>query len=115
MDSKFKKNTSLELRTAEAIRIKNKYPDKLPIIVELFGNCEFTLDKYKYLVPSDLTVGQFMYIIRKKIKLESAKALFMFINNKLSSTNQLMDTIYNTEKDTDGFLYVFISEEQTYG
>ena len=26
------------------------------------------IDKKKYLVPSDLTVGQFVYVIRKRIK-----------------------------------------------
>jgi GABA(A) receptor-associated protein len=32
-----------------------------------------TIDKKKYLVPADLTVGQFVYVIRKRIKLRQRK------------------------------------------
>lgn len=37
----------------------------------------------RYLVPADLTVGQFVYVIRKRIKLSPEKAIFIFIDNKL--------------------------------
>jgi GABA(A) receptor-associated protein len=42
-----------------------------------------TIDKKKYLVPSDMTVGQFIYVIRKRIKLSPEKAIFIFVNNVL--------------------------------
>jgi GABA(A) receptor-associated protein len=47
-------------------RIRAKYPDRIPVICEkaLKSNLE-DIDKKKYLVPSDLTVGQFVYVIRK--------------------------------------------------
>lgn len=44
------------------------------------------IDKKKYLVPADLTVGQFVYVIRKRIKLSPEKAIFIFINNVLPPT-----------------------------
>ncbi len=37
----------------------------------------------RYLVPADLTVGQFVYVIRKRIKLSPERAIFIFIDNKL--------------------------------
>ena len=37
-------------------------------------------------MPSDLTVGQFVYVIRKRIKLSPEKALFVFTNNVLPPT-----------------------------
>ena len=40
----------------------------------------------RYLVPSDLTVGQFVYVIRKRIKLSPEKAIFIFTNNVLPPT-----------------------------
>ena len=40
----------------------------------------------RYLVPADLTVGQFVYVIRKRIKLPPEKAIFVFINNYLPPT-----------------------------
>lgn len=40
----------------------------------------------RYLVPSDLTVGQFVYVIRKRIKLSPEKAIFIFVKNVLPPT-----------------------------
>jgi|TARA_X000000368_G_scaffold254972_1_gene201545 GABA(A) receptor-associated protein len=73
------------------------------------------LDKKKYLVPSDLTVGQFVYVIRKRVKLSAEKAIFVFVNNALPPTASLMSTIYEENKDEDGFLYIQYSGENTFG
>ena len=40
----------------------------------------------RYLVPADLTVGQFVYVIRKRIKLNAEKAIFIFVDNVLPPT-----------------------------
>lgn len=37
-------------------------------------------------MPADLTVGQFVYVIRKRIKLSSEKAIFIFVKNVLPPT-----------------------------
>ena len=37
------------------------------------------IDKKKYLVPMDLTVGQFVYVIRKRIKLSPEKVGFVYV------------------------------------
>ena len=74
------------------------------------------MDKKKYLVPSDLTVGQFVYVIRKRVKLSSGeRAIFVFVNNAATATASLMSTIYEENKDEDGFLYIQYSGENTFG
>lgn len=65
-----------------------------------------TIDKKKYLVPADLTVGQFVYVIRKRIKLSPEKAIFIFVDEVLPPTAALMSSIYEEHKDEDGFLYI---------
>ena len=45
-----------------------------------------TSDFCRYLVPADLTVGQFVYVIRKRIKVSAEKAIFMFVKNFLPPT-----------------------------
>ena len=57
-----------------------------------------TIDKKKYLVPADLTVGQFVYVIRKRIKLSPEKAIFIFVDEVLPPTAQLMSAIYEEHK-----------------
>ena len=118
MSFRFKKDLSLEERKKESDRIKIKYPDRIPIIVEKLSEKNKDIpdiDKNKYLVPSDLTIGQFQFVIRKRIKLDSQKALFIFINNKLPITSDLLKNTYEKEKDEDGFLYIHYSGENTFG
>lgn len=57
----------------------------------------------RYLVPSDLTVGQFVYVIRKRIKLSPEKAIFIFVKNVLppTGTGPLdADADHQTRNDT---------------
>lgn len=57
-------------------------------------------------MPADLTVGQFVYVIRKRIKLSPEKAIFIFVDEVLPPTAALMSSIYEEHKDEDGFLYI---------
>lgn len=112
----FKKNYPFEKRKAESDRIKLKYPDRIPVIVHKHPKTDIAdLDKFKYLVPSDLSVGQFVYVIRKRIKLTPEKAIFVFVNDNLPPTAALVKQIYKEHKDDDGFLYITYSGETTFG
>jgi hypothetical protein len=48
----------------------------------------FRLSFCRYLVPADLTVGQFVYVIRKRIKLSPEKAIFIFVRNVLPPSGE---------------------------
>lgn len=48
----------------------------------------FLLCCCRYLVPADLSVGQFVYVVRKRIKLSAEKAIFVFIENTLPPTGK---------------------------
>lgn len=113
----FKSSHTLAQRKEESQRVKDRYPDRMPIICERSAMCTQVpeLDKTKYLVPRDLTVAQFMYVIRKRIKLNADRALFVFINNTIPPSAALLSDVYERNKDEDGFLYVTYSGEQTFG
>merc|ERR1712137_1110856 len=114
--STFKSEHPLEKRKAEAARIRDKYPDRIPVIVEKAEKSDVPdIDKKKYLVPADLTVGQFVYVIRKRIKLSAEKAIYIFVNNVLPPTAAFMSAPYDEQKDEDGFLYITYSGENVFG
>ena len=93
-----------------------KYPDRVPVYVNKKENSDIDdISKHKYLVPNDMTMGQFIYILRKRIKMDSKKALFVFVNNMIVCNSDLMGTVYNKNKDEDGFLYMVYSGENTFG
>ncbi|XP_016099611.1 gamma-aminobutyric acid receptor-associated protein-like 2 [Sinocyclocheilus grahami] len=105
-----------EHRCVESAKIRNKYPDRVPVIVEKVSGSQIVdIDKRKYLVPSDITVAQFMWIIRKRIQLPSEKAIFLFVDKTVPQSSLTMGQLYEKEKDEDGFLYVAYSGENTFG
>ena len=109
-------HTFSELKN-DSTKIVMRYPDRLPIICERHSKSVKTpnIDKHKYLVPNDITVGQFMYVIRKRIKLSPEQGIFLFINNIIPSTTNLLSDLYYLYKDEDGFLYITYSSENTFG
>ncbi|KAH6777255.1 Ubiquitin-like superfamily protein [Perilla frutescens var. frutescens] len=114
--SSFKLEHPLEKRQVESTRIREKYPDRIPVIVEKAERSDVPdIDKKKYLVPADLTVGQFVYVVRKRIKLSAEKAIFIFVKDMLPPTASLLSAIYDEYKDEDGFLYMTYSGENTFG
>lgn len=117
-EGSFKKEFSSEKRRLESKRIMDKFKDRIPVIVEISRKCNDIrdIDKQKYLVPEELSVGQFQYVIRKRIKLPQSKAMYMIFNNKLCATSESIKKVYENNKDTeDGFLYTVISTENTFG
>jgi len=88
----------------------------VPVICEKDERSDIEqIDKCKFLVPQDLTVGQFIYVVRKRIKLAPEKAIFLFINNTLPPTAALMGQIYEEQKDPCGFLFCKYAGESVYG
>lgn len=113
---KFKTNHSFDARKAESVKMKAKYPDRIAIICEQNANSTLPLlDKMKYLVPNDLTIGQFYYVIRKRLKLSSHQAIFFFIDNHIPNATAFMKDIYSQYQDPDGFLYIRVTEMNTFG
>lgn len=116
----FKKRESFEQRLQASEQIMTRHTDRIPAIVftDESWNRESLppLDKNKFLVPKDLTIGQFVYVIRKRIKLAPEKAMFLFVgNNALPPTSALMSTVYENHKDEDGYIYFICCGESTFG
>jgi GABA(A) receptor-associated protein len=115
---RFKQEFSFERRREESTRVLNKYPDRVPIICEKSSvaskDCP-DIDKKKYLVPRDLNMGQFLYVIRKRLRLAPEKAIFLFVGNSIAPSTYSINEIYSSHKDSDGFLYVTYSLENVFG
>ena len=74
------------------------------------------LDRNKYLVPQDITMGEFMFVIRKRMNLSPEKSIYMFVGNEsLAPVSHTMGMIYDHHKDNDQFLYIRYSSESTFG
>lgn len=118
ISSEFRNNNTFTKRREESTRILVKYPDRIPVICEIAKEYRslINLDRHKYLVPLDITVAQLVYVLRGRIQLTPEKALFLFTeNNMLPPTSETLGALYNRNKNEDGFLYIIVSLESTFG
>ncbi|CAO2210720.1 unnamed protein product, partial [Urochloa humidicola] len=61
----------------------------------------------RYLVPVDLTVGQFVYVVRKRINISAKKTIFIFVKNTLPPTGICQCPIVTV--NSTRFPYYFIA------
>lgn len=115
--AKFQKDHTFEVRSTESNKIMSKYPDRIPLIVEKTpGNSLLPqISKSKFLVPADITITQFMFIIRKYLKLEASVSIYLFCDGVIPNASESINNIYLKHKDVDGFLYFFYAGENTFG
>ncbi|KAB1202665.1 Autophagy-related protein 8i [Morella rubra] len=112
----FKEEFTFAQRYEESRDILAKYPDRVPVIVERYSKSDLPeMEKKKYLVPRDMSVGQFIHILSCRLRLAPGKALFVFVKDTLPQTATLLDEVYGSFRDEDGFLYMCYSTEKTFG
>lgn len=94
-----------------------KYPNRVPVIVKKSTiKCNLNeLKKKKYLIPNSMTLGELIVIIRKNIELSSSTALYIFVNNTMIPSSDILAKIYHEYKNEDGFLYLYYTGENTFG
>lgn len=116
MPPSFKTSKTLEVRLQESQSVRSRHPTRVPVIVERADAKVPEIDKTKFLVPNDLTVGQFSYVIRKRLKLDAEKAMFLMTESgSMPPTGAMMSTVYQEHKDVDGFLYIVYAGENAFG
>ena len=109
---------TLQERIIYSNRLIYKHPDRVPVIIE---KGEIELENYKYLLPKDMFICNFLSIIRTKLNktFDSRKAIFTFVKGEkdyfLIKLNETFKNVYNDYKNVDGFLYIKFGVENTFG
>lgn len=116
----FKMVYPFDKRKTDSTRLIKSSPGKIPIIIERadFSQLKILEDKkiQRLIIPRDFLLGQLLYFIRKNLKLDSSKTIFLIINNNIiPQTTATLGEIYDKYADPDGFLYITFSDEQIFG
>ena len=112
------KGKSIEIRKEEVMAIRNRFPTKIPIVVQRFIKENYLpqLDKSKFLVPQEVTMSQFLTIIRSRMHISSTQALYLLVNNKtLVSLTLTLAEVYSEHACADGFLYITYASQEVFG
>ena len=99
-----------------ANRILKKYPKRLPVLIWEQGP-GIDIKKRKFIVPNDITLGQFLYVLRKQIRnISEIEGIFIFITGKgtMIPVSEVMSVIYKQHND-NGFLKLTVTKENTFG
>ena len=89
----------------------------MPIIVEKYSRSQLeSIPEKKFLLKEDLCMYHFTLLLRSKIRLNKADALFLFVNGyDILKCDTLIKEVYNTYKDPDGFLYFKYHDKGSFG
>lgn len=93
-----------------------KYPDRIPVIIKKKESDRFLEDlpNSKYLIPRSFKLSDLIILLRKKNKMDSSKAIFLFVDNILAPNNITMEELYYHYSD-NGYLYITYCSESTFG
>ena len=124
MIKSFREEFTIDQRISESNRIKCKYPDRVPIILECSNELNSIITKKKYLVPRDISISSLPCILRSRsTKINSSKSIIIFINNKIPKSSSLVGELYDEylelnkykKEISDQFLYIYATYENTFG
>lgn len=97
--------------------IRQKHPDHVPIFVSKDTRCKDLPDisNKKFFVPKTLSIGNFVYCVRKRLEISEQQAIFLFVGNALPNPNESMGSLYEIHKTEDGILHCTYSSDTAYG
>ncbi len=126
--SDFRKRINFEERKKITDNILGKYEDKCPIYLSFDSQLNLkSLKNYnRYIVTNNLTLSQFLLIVKKKINFDATESLSLFIeiydknnsnikNTILAPLSSSIASVYNNNKNEDGFLYMRLLKENVFG
>lgn len=102
-------NNILSIHQSKALL--QKYPNCIPVILE--GSDD--LVNKKLLIQNDMTISKLMCFIRKKNKLNKFEAYFLFIDSILLVNTETISNLYKLYCSENGFLYITVKKENTFG
>jgi len=101
---------TLQQKRDDVLRLLKRYPDKIPVYIE-------GITQNKFLVPYDITVAQFLYMLREKVLMTPTESIFVFFGKRkeIMPSNMIIREIYDRLKDDDDMLYAFYAKENVFG
>jgi len=113
---------SRQLSAEDAAKIRQKYPDRVPIICMRSAYSDLPeLSKNKFVVPGSMLCGEFKYIVHKQLAEATAgprsvsKTIYLFVNGITPKTSTPISELYDQFREDDGFLYITFGAENTLG
>lgn len=109
---RYQDKISFEERKKLSQEIIDKYTNRKPVIIYNDENNT----NYKFLMLDEHTITILLMNLKKRLSLQQHDSIFLFINRKVIPipTDNIRE-LYNEYKDEDGYLYMDVRRENTFG
>ena len=106
------------------LELRTRFPNRVPVLLEALKGCkiECTGMDTKFLVPGDLHVSHFIFIVRKRLglALKSETAIFLFLKTVgekhiLPASTATFQELFEEHGQGQGHLDMVFSSENTFG
>ena len=104
------------------LELRDRFPNRVPVLLEALKGC--TIGRAgmdcKFLVPNDLLVSHFQFIIRKRLVLKPETAIFLFLKTAggrhiLPASTATFQELFEEHGQEKGHLQMVFSSENTFG
>lgn len=105
-------------RKEEVASMRERFPSKIPVIVERYAKEKNLplLSKTKFLVPQELTMSQFVTVVRNRLQISARQSFYLLIDNRsMANLSMSISDVYAECGDEDGFLYVTYASQEMFG
>lgn len=107
-------NKKVQISVDEVERLKKKYPNKIPILLEAKN---ITIDRHKYLVDNYTRFADLLLVFRRRISdLKPTESIYMFVGEDptLVPLHKEVREVFDN-LNTCGFIKISIARENTFG
>jgi hypothetical protein len=107
----------LQKRLEEMESISTRYPTKIAVICILDKHIGKDKNYYKFLLSKEANLSTIFGLIRRRFKISPSEGIFILNQDATMLNHQSeINSLYQTNKDReDGFLYLYVSIENTFG
>lgn len=115
--SLFKLQHTLDIRCEHYKKITEKYPDRIPIIMEKSELCKNleNLKNPQLLANKNAPICDIIRYIRNNLKVTPTQSIYVMIGNYGPGLGETIEEIHAKYKDRDGFLYIVYLTQNTFG
>ncbi len=106
------KHESADARRKAVTRVLLKHPGHVPMEV-VFDSMK--LPRKRYLLKPDMTVGQFMAVLRDRRVVKPCDGLFMMFGTVMPPVTASMNDMHSQHQDEAGMLVCTVCRERTFG
>ena len=102
-------------RRAFFLSLVSKHENKIPVVVETDTRSTLKFFSFKMSLKPTVQVSALAKIVRDKIQLSNSEAIFLFCGNVSLAGNRMLGDTYEKYRDNDGFLYIVVSNIESFG